>query len=139
VTLEPRVFHSVALPLNPAQSQELGRADILIGGLEQAGPSFELRVYVDNPSATADTAATPEEGYAGSVYVYGYGAPGPGLAAPSTGPRLPMTRYVVATDALRAAAARGEALSITLVPVAFGGPEPDVDLGAAEVSIIIRE
>jgi hypothetical protein len=139
VTLEPRVFHSVALPLNPAQSLELGRADILIGGLEQAGPSFELRVYVDNPSATADTAATPEEGYAGSVYVYGYGAPGPELEARSTGPRLPMTRYVIATEALREAAARGEDLSITLVPVPFAGPEPDVDLGAAEVSIIIRE
>ena len=140
MTLQPLVFDSVPLPLDAGESRGLGRADIVISGVEQAGPSFELRVFVNNPSATADTPTTPENGYADSVYVYGYGtAAASGLERESRGARLPMTRYVVATEVLGAAAAKGEAVSITLVPVPFGDPGLDVDLGSAQVSVVIRE
>ena len=113
------------------------RRTIVIDGIEHAGPSYELRVFVNNRDATAATAATPEEGYAGSVYVYGHGA-AYGADEPSGAARLPVTRYIVATDALRAAAATGQSAAITLVPVAFSGPEPDVDLSGVGVSVLIR-
>jgi hypothetical protein len=140
VTLRPRVFDAVPLPGDLASSLGSARADVVIGGIEHAGASFELRVFVDNRGATADTPATPAEGYAGSVYVYGHGAlPEGGGGQPSPATRLPLTRYVVATDAVRRAAAAGESASISLVPVAFSGPEPDVDLSGVEVSVIVRD
>ena len=139
MTLEPRVFEAVPLASGPADPEAGGRADIVISGIEHAGPSYELRVFVNHRDATAATAATPEEGYAGSVYVYGHGAaPEYEADEPSGAVRLPVTRYIVATEALRAAAAAGDSASITLVPVAFGGPEPDVDLSSAAVSVLVR-
>jgi hypothetical protein len=211
VTLEPRVFEAVPLAAGPGDPAAGGRADIVLSGIEHAGPSYELRVFVNNRDATAATPATPEEGYAGSVYVYGHGAtPEHGAGAPAGGApeseagtaaggapeseagtaaggapeseagtaaggapepeagtaaggapepeagtaaggapepeageprhaaRLPVTRYIIATEALRAAAATGDAASITLVPAAFSGPEPDVDLSSVTVSVLVR-
>jgi hypothetical protein len=110
-----------------------GRADIVLSGIEQAGPSFELRVFVNNPAADAATAPVLDEGYAGSVYVYGYGTP------PAGTEHIPMTRYVVATEALRAAAAKSSSATVTLVPVAFAGGEPEVDLSPIEVSVHVHD
>ena len=138
MTLAPRVFDAVPLAEGPGDPEAGGRADIVITGIEHGGPSYELRVFVNHRDATADTAATPEEGYAGSAYVYGHGAPGYPGGEPSGAARLPVTRYIVATEALRAAAATGESAAITLVPVAFGGPEPDVDLSSVGVAVLVR-
>jgi hypothetical protein len=140
VTLGPRVFDSVPLPAGPAGPAAGGRGDIVISGIEHAGPSFELRVFVNNRDATANTPPTPDDGYAGSVYVYGYGeSPEHEGDEPYRTPQLPVTRYIIATEALRAAAASGESASISLVPVAFNGPEPDVDLSAVSVAVLVRE
>ena len=80
------------------------------------GPSYELRVFLGNPAADAATDLTPDAGYAGSIHVYGYGDPPPPDLGDSR-PRLPMTRSLVANDAVRAAAARGPTAAVTLVPV----------------------
>ena len=106
---------------------------MLLSGIEQAGAQFEPRVFVNNPAADAGTEPVLDEGYAGSVYVYGYGTP------PAGTEHIPMTRYVVATEALRAAAAKGSSATITLVPVAFAGGEPEVDLNPIEVSVHVHE
>ncbi len=37
------------------------RADIEFQGLEQSGPSFEGRVFLDNPAATLETPTTREK------------------------------------------------------------------------------
>jgi hypothetical protein len=137
VTPQPRVFRSVAIPIDVKEASSIERADIVVTGVEQAGPSFELRVFVNNPGADADTEPTAESGYAGSIYVYGYGQPLP--PGSGTTPHLPMTRYVVATDAIRAAAAEGATATVTVVPVAFAGPEPDIDLTDLDVSVLVRE
>jgi hypothetical protein len=137
VTLAPRVFPSVPIPIGP---EHAARADIVVDGLDQAGPSFELRVFVNNPGADADTERTREAGYAGSIYVYGYGQRPEEFASESDAhPRLPMTRYVPATDAVRAAAAGGPTAVVTLVPVSFAATDPDVNLDDLEVSVLVHE
>lgn len=138
--MKPRVFPSVAIPIDAEGSSSLRRADIVVAGVEQAGPSFELRVFLNNPRADAGTEPTPEAGYAGSVYVYGYGQPPGGLGSREEGhPHLPMTRYVMATEAVRAAAAKGPAAAVTLVPTAFATPDADIDLSDLQVSVLVHE
>src|SRR5438067_7855743 len=51
--------------------------DLVFRGVEQAGPSFEARVFLNNPAADESTLQAPETGYAGSFHVYGYGEPAP--------------------------------------------------------------
>jgi hypothetical protein len=139
VTLEPRVLPSVALPVATAGAN-LGRADIVVSGLDQAGPSFELRLFLNNPRADARTEPAPDTGYAGSVYVYGHGrAPEETGARSVPHPRIPMTRYVMATEAIRAAVAKGPAATITLVPVPFQTSAPEIDLDDVKVTVLVRE
>lgn len=121
---------SVPIPLGAEGARGIRRADIEIGGLEHAGASYELRIFLNNSAADADTPPTPGNGYAGSIFVYGYGGPrSPGDA------RLPLTRSLPITDAVRAAAARGTQMSVTLVPV--DGDAPDLDLDALEISVLV--
>jgi hypothetical protein len=137
---QPRVFPSVAIPIGAQDAGSVQRADIVVSGLEQAGPSFELRIFLENPDADAETEPTEDAGYAGSIYVYGYGRPPEGAAAESEPhPQIPLTSYIMATEAIRAAAARGPTAAVTLVPVPFGEPGATIDLGDAEVSVQVNE
>lgn len=120
------VFRSGRVPVEAGgEGREFERADIVFDGVEQAGGSFEARVFLNNPDADASTPMTPEHGYAGSFHVYGYGLyPGP-AADPGGGARAPMTRYVTATEAVRQALAGGD-VDVTTVAIGKGAPEgPD--------------
>lgn len=134
MTPRPRVLSSIPLPTGGVRAGQ--RADVVLDGLEQAGPSFEVRVFVNNPSATAATKPAAASGYAGSVYVYGEGAPVAEIGT-AAHPQTPMTRNVIATEAIRAAAAAGPRASVTLVPVGFAGSEPEVDLSGVSVSVVV--
>jgi hypothetical protein len=98
------------------------RADILFEGVDQAGPSFQARVFLNNPTACATTAPTPANGYAGAFHVYGHGRP---ARAPNEPIALPVTKYVVATDAIRLALQQSNQLLVSIValpsdvPVSF--------------------
>jgi hypothetical protein len=46
---------------------------LVLHGVEHGGPSFEARVFLDNPHATASTPTDVTCGYAGSLHVYGRG------------------------------------------------------------------
>jgi hypothetical protein len=130
----------VPVPLGTERSLAHQQAEIVVAGLEQAGPSFELRIFLNDPGADAETKPTAERGYAGSIYIYGYGQPPQGTVAQSgSHARIPMTRSVKATDAVRAATADGPEITVTLVPVAFQAPDPDVDLGGVQVSVLVHE
>jgi hypothetical protein len=51
-----------------------GQASTLVlHGVEHGGPSFEARVFLDNPDATITTPTDVTCGYAGSFHVYGRG------------------------------------------------------------------
>ena len=117
------VFHSGNVPVDTGErGSDFERADIVFEGVEQAGGSFEARVFLNNPEADASTPKTPEHGYAGSFHVYGYGRY-PGEPGPPGSPTAPMTRYVTATDAVRAAMGKG-GVTVTTVAVGSGG-KPD--------------
>src|SRR6185436_18305022 len=51
---------------------ELSRADLVFYGVDHAGPSYEARVFINNPNADADTERVDEQGYAGSFSVFGH-------------------------------------------------------------------
>jgi hypothetical protein len=119
------------------------RAELVFGGIEQAGPSFEGRVFLNNPSADQSTAKAPETGYAGSFHVYGYGSPPPPAIAEEqanrgqgAGPVAPIEKRLRADDAVVSAALAGSGdLTVTVVPVpvAPGGPTPERPFEDVEV------
>jgi hypothetical protein len=96
--------------------EELGRADFVFYGVDHSGPSYEARVFVNNPQADAATERVLEHGYAGSFNVFGhngcFGDDGHCLPdqrhrdefdvrAPH--PLAPLTLTVIATEAIRRA------------------------------------
>lgn len=112
--------------------EELGadfsRADIEFEGLDHAGSSYEGRVFLNNPDADGDTEPTEENGYAGSFYIFGHGgcfgdeghcdvAPRPAYDPRPPHSLWPTRKVVVATEAIRRAAAAGPTMTLTVVPV----------------------
>src|SRR5262249_39062392 len=91
----------------------------------------EVWVFLNNPSATADTPRTIENGYAGRATMFGHGGcygdsghcevPAPSADPTdlrSRHPLTPLDTYITITEALRAVLERDGALStLTLVPV----------------------
>lgn len=107
---------------------EFTRADIEFEGLDHSGSTYEGRVFVNNLEADAATAPSPDNGYAGSFYIFGhggcYGDEGHCDVVPRSpyDPRpphglWPTRKVVVATDAVRRAVAAGDSLTVTVVPV----------------------
>jgi hypothetical protein len=109
------------------------RADVVFTGVDHSGTSYEVRLFLNNPAATAGTARTFESGYAGRFTVFGHGGcygdeghcdvPAPATDPTEMRPAHPLTpldTYVTITDALRRAIAHGGALeTVTLVPVSI--------------------
>jgi tyrosinase len=104
------------------------RADIEFEGLDHSGASYEGRVFINNPAADRDTGMTDENGYAGSYFIFGHGGCFGDEGHCDVAPRgpydprpphalWPIRKIVVATDAIRRAAAAGSKMSITVVPV----------------------
>ena len=141
-----RVFTASLLPGDRTAGADFERADIVFTGVDQSGPSYEVRVFLDNPAADETTATTVENGYAGSFHVYGYGVwprehEGPDdLQTEATRPPARVTRYLVATDAVRRAFAEsGEPVSVTVVAVPYGAPPSalvvDLDFDSATIRL----
>jgi hypothetical protein len=135
---------SYTAPPIPVRSfKDSRRAELVFGGIEQAGPSFEGRVFLNHPDANETTAKTPEAGYAGSFHVYGYGEhPPPALAeakarqSPGAAPVAPIEKRLRADEAtVRAALEGSDELTVTVVPVPVdpGGPAPDRPFEEVEV------
>jgi hypothetical protein len=110
--------------------EELVRADLTFSGIDHSGPSFEVRVFFDNPDATADTPLDAGSGFAGAFTVLGhggcFGAEGhcdvrtPVTAYDRRLPHqlIPATRILIVTEAFdRALAAGADHVSVTAVPV----------------------
>jgi hypothetical protein len=107
------------------------RADVVFQEVDHSGPSFEVRLFFNNPDADADTPRSAEEGYAGRFTVFGHGGCYGDIGhcdvpAPTTDPTdlrpahplTPLDTYVTVTGALRRLADAGEPLqTVTLVPV----------------------
>jgi hypothetical protein len=119
---------SVQIPIG-GLDREFSRADIEFHELEHDGPTYQGRVFINNPGADETTERLDENGYAGSFHVFGHGgcfgdaghcdvrergAFDPRPAHPLT----PALKIVTATSALRTALAENdEEITITVVPV----------------------
>jgi hypothetical protein len=105
------------------------RADLVFHGLDHSGPSYEVRVFINRPDATADTPMTAEAGYVTSFFMFGHGgcAGQPGHCEVPSSRRAydirpphqltPATRWVTVTDAVHQAMRAGAELRVTAVPV----------------------
>lgn len=111
------------------------RAELEFVGVDHGGPSYEVRVFFENPKADQNTPRAPELGYAGRFVVFGHGGcyGGVGHCDPSAKRRgiidlrpghalAPQTKIVVVSRSLQRVAAAHPAgafaLTVTLVPVA---------------------
>jgi hypothetical protein len=111
------------------------RADLEFIGVDHSGASYEARVYLNNPNADANTQATEENGYAGSFYILGHGGcfgdaghcdihPHQDNFDPRpSSPLEPIKKVVVATEAIKKAAAQGPHIGVTVVPVIMSWTE----------------
>ena len=107
------------------------RADIRFDGVDHAGPSFEVRVFLNNPQADHATPLDAEHGFAGRFDVFGHGGcfgdvghcavrepPRPYDPRPAH-PLTPARKTVIATEAVRAAIAGGPVM-VTAVSLVTG-------------------
>jgi hypothetical protein len=130
-------------PISVDSFESGDRPELVFRGVEQAGPSFEGRVFLNRPDADEATATTPEAGYAGSFHVYGYGEhPPPALADEQArrgaggAPVAPIEKRVRADEAAMREALEGTAeLTVTVVPVPAdpGGEVPERPFQDVEV------
>jgi hypothetical protein len=115
----------IQLKLGPS-GLRFQRADILVHGIDQSGDSFEGRIFLNNAGANIGTPTEPKYGYAGSFSVYGYGYwPDRDHPEDPETIRAPIDKDLIATDAVRAAAGQGSAITVTIVPVFSGNPVAD--------------
>jgi hypothetical protein len=114
---------------------DYSRADLEFIGVDHSGASYEARVFLNNPSADENTQTTEESGYAGSFNIFGHGGcfgdvghcdiieerddfdPRP------SHPLAPIRKVLIATEAIKKAAAQSANISVTVVPVIKGWTE----------------
>jgi tyrosinase len=104
------------------------RADIEFLGVDHSGPTFEARVFLNNPEADENTPKNLESGYAGSFHIFGHGGcfgdeghcdvvPRRPYDPRPAHPLSPARKVVIASDAVRKAMEAGKEATITVVPV----------------------
>jgi hypothetical protein len=124
------------------------RADLIFDGVDHAGGSYALRVFFNNPDATSSTGASAENGYAGSVYVFGHGGcfgdeghcEVPAVRQPfdlrPPHQLTPAKMWIEVTDVIRQVAQHEQSLVITVVPVMTSGTAEDKPLPFQRVSLV---
>jgi hypothetical protein len=112
------VFSDVPVNTTP-EGRPFSDAEIIARGVDQGGPSFEVRVFLNNKDADDSTPPDEQHGYAGSFHVYGFGLDKPG---DSGSHKLPTDYSVPATRAIRAASQRSPSVTVTLVPRYYNVP-----------------
>lgn len=90
----------------------------MFDGVEQAGPSYEVRVFLNNEHVDNSTPRTEEEGYAGSFHVYGYGQ----RVEPGHRALLPIEKNLIATDAIRRVLEGSNRLIVSVVTIPERAP-----------------
>jgi hypothetical protein len=121
----------------PDPAEEFSRADLEFRGVDHSGPSFEARIFFNNPRANPATAPEVSEGYAGSFHIFGHGGCFGELGhcditEDERGlydyrPPHPLTPYfktVIVTEALRALLRTGTEATFTATVVAVVPDNP---------------
>lgn len=126
----------------PRAGRDIARADLTFYGLDHSGASYEARVFLDRPDATADT-PLDDPGYAGSFAVFGHGGcfgeEGHCQVRPAvtTFDRrmphqlVPAVRVLTCTDRINGLVAENRAtVTVTVVAVVRDSPLADATTGA---------
>lgn len=134
--MQARTYTSEPISVEAAPlAGDFTRADIEFHGLDHSGASFEGRVFLNNRDADENTELTLYQGYAGSFNIFGHGGCYGDVGhcevrgeRRAYDPRqshvlTPQTKVVIATEALRNAAAQDEEITVTVVPVITGRTE----------------
>src|SRR5215469_2794131 len=143
-TREAKIYTSKPVPIDFAgPDHRYVRSDLEIYGIYHGGPSYEGRIFLNNPKADQTTARTRENGYAGSFYIFGHGGclGDPGHCEVneenreeydfrSPHPLTPAKKKVTVTATLREIAKTNKTATITVVPVVTATNElcDDVDV-----------
>jgi len=106
------------------------RADLTFYGLDHSGPSYQVRVFFNNPGAGPDTPLRAGEGYVGGFAVFAHGGcfgdeghcdvRGPVSPFDRRPPHqlVPIARALIVTGAIRELIARElSSVTVTAVPV----------------------
>lgn len=124
----------------PEDAADMYRADLVFYDVDHSGPSYEARVFVDNPEADEETPRDGDHGYAGYFTVFGhdgcFGDEGhclPGnrytdeFDRRAIHPLEPWTKTVIATEAIKKAIAdpRVTTIRVTVVPVVTGDSDAE--------------
>jgi hypothetical protein len=144
--MQPFVSKSVGLTPNDIGSYR--RVDLVFDGVDHSGHSYALRIFFNNPDATENIDRSPENGYAGSVYVFGHG----GCFGDTGHCDVPAERgtfdlrpqhqltpakmWLEVTDVIRQIAQRNERLVITVVPVMGSEVAADAPLPFQKASLV---
>ena len=114
-----------APPIDARPLRGATRVLMVFSGVEQAGASFEARVFLNNPRADEKTPRDGRDGFAGAFHVFGYGdmAP-PDMAEAKAAKRVddaaiaPIEKRVRLDDGvLQAAVSDADELTVTVVSV----------------------
>lgn len=133
--MERYVSNPLEIPGDEDDGTEFSRADLVFYEVDHSGPSYEARVFLNNPDASLETPCELEEGYAGSFHIFGHGGcygeeghcepNGRTRDAFDVRPPHPLTGYtktVIVTDALRRV--REPEVVVTVVAVEAGEDGP---------------
>ena len=126
------------LPYPAGGDEDFTRADVVVTGVDHSRCSYEVRMFLNNPDATSQSARDETSGYAGRFHVFGHGGCFGDLGhcdvpPPATDPTdlrrphplTPLSTYVTITAALRRLLdAAGSLETLTLVPVSLP-PDPE--------------
>src|SRR6266705_3259125 len=69
------VYTSGPIKVGPLKdrTESLSRVDVVFYGIDHSGPSFEARIFLDNPGADASTPMDADHGFAGTFPIFGHG------------------------------------------------------------------
>ena len=136
--MQGNTYTSQPISLAEIPMEEVSRVDIEFEQVDHSGASFEGRVFLNNPEADENTEPSPENGYAGSFFIFGHGGcfgdeghcdvgieprPYDPRDPRRSHPLLPVKMSVEATEAVRRTVSEGEDITVRVVPVITGFTE----------------
>jgi hypothetical protein len=129
----PKTYVSKELYLDITKLEnDFKRADIEIHNVDHSGPSYEGRVFLNNPKADQKTKLTLDKGYVGSYHMFGHGGCYGDLGhcdIPKERGRYdlrpshhlkPQYKRIIITDALRKLGKKTDKFIISIVPFVPG-------------------
>jgi hypothetical protein len=136
-TKPAKTFTSPPVPIAfAAPDHRYARADLEIRGIYHGEASYEGRIFLNNPQATAQTGKTLTNGYAGSFYIFGHGGclgdeghcevhehHREAYDFRNPHPLTPARKVVTVTTALRELAKTAKTVTVTVVPIVSAANE----------------